>query len=75
MSSHAASLVFGRRAFLGASLAAGAAALAGADPQLARGPRRLVLEEGGSAEAARGYLQVAAQRGSKLAQEELERLG
>ena len=45
MSSHAASLVFGRRAFLGASLAAGAAALAGADPQLARGPRRLVLEE------------------------------
>ena len=45
MSSHAASLVCGRRAFLGASLAAGAAALAGADPQLARGPRRLVLEE------------------------------
>ena len=39
------STALGRRAFLGASLAMGAAALAGADPKTARGPRRLVLEE------------------------------
>jgi len=39
------STALGRRAFLGASLATGAAALAGADLQAARGGRRLVLEE------------------------------
>ena len=45
MSSPVDSTAFGRRAFLGASLATGAAALVGADPMAARGPRRLVLEE------------------------------
>jgi len=45
MSSPDASTTFGRRAFLGVSLATGAAALLGADPKAARVPRRLVLEE------------------------------
>ncbi len=45
MPSHAAIPAFGRRAFLGASLATGAAVLVGADPKLGRGARRPVLEE------------------------------